>query len=236
MSTTLTVPPGYAIFSLSPFRTLYPSFHMHRRVLRVALTLSLLTPAPPLYSNNNTNTPALSPSFSYALFGYTAAALLSTVVLLTGQSIAVARFRAAAGVEYPRQWADKEEVARSPAALRFNCVQHAHQYTVERIAGVYLMTVLLGVRHPRVAAGALAAWVVGRAASVVGYASGDARRRDNLVTALTFPGVLSAFFPPPLFSFPASLHFLLLFRLLRVPLLFRALLLVRVLFPLDPPS
>ncbi|KAJ6591146.1 hypothetical protein DFH09DRAFT_1306773 [Mycena vulgaris] len=36
-------------------------------------------------------------------FGYTAAALLSTVVLLTGQSIAVARFRAAAGVERPRE-------------------------------------------------------------------------------------------------------------------------------------
>ncbi|KAJ7093957.1 hypothetical protein B0H15DRAFT_831419 [Mycena belliarum] len=106
-------------------------------------------------------------------FSYVAAALVSTVPLLVGQTFAVSSFRARAGIKYPNLYADKAEAAASPAAHKFNCMQRAHQNTIENIALIYMMTTVLGLRHPMLAASALGAWVISRTAYTVGYASGD---------------------------------------------------------------
>ncbi|KAJ7099715.1 membrane-associated proteins in eicosanoid and glutathione metabolism [Mycena epipterygia] len=128
-------------------------------------------------------------------FSYVAASLVSTVFLLTGQSITVARNRKPAGVEYPRLYAEKAEMAASPAAVKFNCVQRAHQNTLENIAQVYMMTLVLGLKHPHVAASALAGWVVSRIAYTVGYASGNPPKRNNLITQTFYiPALLTLLF------------------------------------------
>ncbi|KAJ7481670.1 hypothetical protein FB451DRAFT_1394302 [Mycena latifolia] len=126
---------------------------------------------------------------------YVAAALVSTAFLLTGQGSAVGRHRKAAGVEYPRLYADKAEMAANPAAVKFNCVQRAHQNTIENIATVYMMTGVLAMTQPVLAASALGAWVVSRIAYTVGYASGNPARRNNFVTmSFYLPAMITLLF------------------------------------------
>jgi len=119
-------------------------------------------------------------------FSYVAASLLSTVFLLTGQTIVVSKHRKAAGIEYPRLYAEKAEMAASPAAFKFNCVQRAHANTLENIPQVYLMTIVLGLKHPVVAASALGMWVLSRVFYTRGYASGIPAERNNFLTRITY--------------------------------------------------
>ncbi|KAK7044969.1 Bromodomain-containing protein [Favolaschia claudopus] len=90
---------------------------------------------------------------------YVAGSLLSTVFLLTWQTIQVSKHRKLAGIPYPRQ---KAEMDASPAAAKFDSVQRAHANTLENIPTVYLMTILVGIQAPVVAASALGAWVLSR--------------------------------------------------------------------------
>jgi len=143
-----------------------------------------------LFIVSTMSTLTVPPGFSSVI-----ASLLSTVVLLTGQGIAVSKNRRLAGIEYPRLYAEKAEMAASPAAVKFNCVQRAHQNTLENIPQVYLMTVVLGLRHPTLAASALALWVVSRVAYTLGYASGEPSKRNNVITRLTYtPSTMTLLF------------------------------------------
>ncbi|KAJ7216530.1 hypothetical protein GGX14DRAFT_605069 [Mycena pura] len=133
------------------------------------------------------STLTVPPGFSSVI-----ASLLSTVVLLAGQSIAVSRNRRSAGIEYPRLYAEKAEMTASPAAVKFNCVQRAHQNTLENIPQV---TVVLGLRHPTLAASALGVWVISRVAYTLGYASGEPSMRNNVFTRLTYyPSIMTLMF------------------------------------------
>ncbi|KAJ6588510.1 hypothetical protein B0H19DRAFT_1099757 [Mycena capillaripes] len=128
-------------------------------------------------------------------FSYVAAAMLSTVFLLTGQSITVSRHRKLANIEYPKLYADSAEMAASPAAYKFNCVQRAHQNTLENIPQVWLMTVILGVKQPVLAASGLGLWVLSRIAYTRGYASGVPAQRNNAMTTFTYmPAMLILLF------------------------------------------
>ncbi|KAJ7175001.1 hypothetical protein C8R43DRAFT_596392 [Mycena crocata] len=123
---------------------------------------------------------------------YVAAALMSTFVLLTGQTFLVGKNRGLAGIKYPRAYADKEEVAASPAAMKFNCAQRAHQNTLESLPLIYMMTGVLSVKNPVLAASGLGLWVVSRIAYTIGYTTGDPAKRNNNVTRLFYvPGLLT---------------------------------------------
>ncbi|KAJ7701798.1 membrane-associated proteins in eicosanoid and glutathione metabolism [Mycena rosella] len=125
-------------------------------------------------------------------FSYVAAALLSTVFLLGSQIVVVSTHRRRAGIAYPQLYADKAEAAASPAALKFNCAQRVHQNTLEYLPGLYVMTLILGLKQPTLAASALGMWVLGRVAYGVGYVTGDPERRNNIVTVLfATPSILT---------------------------------------------
>ncbi|CAK5278363.1 unnamed protein product [Mycena citricolor] len=125
-------------------------------------------------------------------FSWVAAALASTTILLMGQSITVSKHRAAAGIAYPQLYADKEEASKNPLAHKFNCVQRAHQNTIENIAQVYMMTLVLSLTSPRAAATGLGLWIVSRVAYTVGYASGKPENRNNIFNMGTYlPGLLT---------------------------------------------
>ncbi|KAJ7057136.1 hypothetical protein C8F01DRAFT_1153533 [Mycena amicta] len=119
-------------------------------------------------------------------FSYVAAALVSTLFLLYGQSSAVSKYRKTSGVEYPRLYAEKAEMDANPAALKFNCVQRAHQNTLENISQIYMMTVVLGLTRPKLAAAALASWTVSRVFYTIGYASGDPKKRNSVVGGIPY--------------------------------------------------
>ncbi|KAJ7507310.1 hypothetical protein B0H11DRAFT_199425 [Mycena galericulata] len=118
-------------------------------------------------------------------FSYVVAALTATPILLTWQTFVVRRNRKLSGIEYPRLYADKAEMDASPAAVKFNCAQRAHQNTLEHIAQVYMMTIVLGLKYPVVAASALGLWVVGRIAYTRGYATGIPAKRNNIIARLS---------------------------------------------------
>ncbi|KAJ6481760.1 hypothetical protein C8R45DRAFT_1002948 [Mycena sanguinolenta] len=125
---------------------------------------------------------------------YVAAALLSSVFLLTWQGIKVSGARKAANIAYPRLYAEKAEMDASPAAHKFNCVQRAHANTLENITSVYALTALTTLSSPHVAAGALGAWVVSRVLYTNGYATGVPDSRHNLLVALTYGPAMLSFF------------------------------------------
>ncbi|KAJ7757077.1 hypothetical protein B0H16DRAFT_1721542 [Mycena metata] len=117
-------------------------------------------------------------------FSYVAAALMSTVFLLAGQFVTVSKQRALAGIAYPQLYADKEQMATSPAAAKFNRAQRVHQNTLEYLPSLYVMTVLFGLKNPVLAASSLGLWILGRVAYSVGYVVGPPDNRNNIVTVI----------------------------------------------------
>ncbi|KAJ7248641.1 hypothetical protein B0H12DRAFT_1123556 [Mycena haematopus] len=125
-------------------------------------------------------------------FSYVAASLLSSVFLLTWQTMQVGGARKASGIEYPRLYAEKAEMDASPSAVKFNCVQRAHANTLENIPSIYLMTILVAMKSPVVAAAALGSWVVSRVVYTLGYSTGNPANRNGLLVRMTYtPAVLT---------------------------------------------
>ncbi|KAF7292819.1 hypothetical protein MIND_01180800 [Mycena indigotica] len=124
-------------------------------------------------------------------FSYVTASLVSTMFLLYGQSSLVSKHRKLSGIQYPRLYAEKAEMEANPAAHLFNCVQRAHQNTLENVTQMYIMTVVLGLTHPKLAASALAAWTASRVLYTMGYATGEPKKRNS---ALSMPLYGFAFF------------------------------------------
>ncbi|KAI0317603.1 hypothetical protein OF83DRAFT_124155 [Amylostereum chailletii] len=105
-------------------------------------------------------------------FGWVAASLLSTAVVLQWQSVVVAKARKSAAIEYPRLYADKAEMATSNAAVVFNCKQRAHQNTLEHMPTLLIATLIAAIRYPKLAAAACGTWSLGRILYTIGYSSG----------------------------------------------------------------
>ncbi|KAE9407322.1 hypothetical protein BT96DRAFT_1014168 [Gymnopus androsaceus JB14] len=138
---------------------------------------------------------------------YVAVALLSTVVLLYGQSMTVSKFRSAAGIKYPQAYAELKQVEGSPDALKFNCAQRAHQNTLrinayclynvrvdiplsESASNPSLRTLIAALKLPKIAAAGCAVWTVGRALYTRGYVTGEPANRSKNGGALHYLGLL----------------------------------------------
>ncbi|KAK0220399.1 hypothetical protein IW262DRAFT_1384307 [Armillaria fumosa] len=106
-------------------------------------------------------------------WAWVGAALLSTQLLLVGQTAIVGRRRGAAGIKYPQLYAEKAQEEASKEAKIFNCAQRAHQNTLENIPVMYTSTFLTAVYYPTIAAAALGIWVLGRIFYTRGYITGD---------------------------------------------------------------
>lgn len=112
-------------------------------------------------------------------YSYVIAAATSTVWLNFWQFAKVGAARKASGITYPQMYAEKAEAAASPAAAKFNCVQRAHQNTLESIPFVLLTTILSGLKFPYLTASFGGAWVIGRVLYTIGYATGDPAKRNS---------------------------------------------------------
>ncbi|KAJ7698181.1 hypothetical protein B0H14DRAFT_2549263 [Mycena olivaceomarginata] len=118
---------------------------------------------------------------------YVAASLLSTVFLLTWQTVKVSQARKLAGVEYPRLYADEKEMAANINALKFNCAQRAHQNTLEYLPLLLSATLITALKYPTLAASALGLWSFSRVGYTLGYTTGDPKKRTNALSALHYP-------------------------------------------------
>ncbi|KAM5532236.1 hypothetical protein V8D89_014075 [Ganoderma adspersum] len=127
-------------------------------------------------------------------FAYPAAAAVSTFWLLLWQTFRVGRARKAANVDYPQVYAEKAEAAANQAALKFNCVQRAHQNTLESIPMILTGTLITGLKYPVVAASLCGVWTFSKIFYTIGYSTGDPKKRllggNSLFGALGTLGLL----------------------------------------------
>ncbi|KAI5121143.1 hypothetical protein M0805_007141 [Coniferiporia weirii] len=111
-------------------------------------------------------------------YSYVLAAATSTMFLNAWQLFKVNGARKQAGIQYPQLYAEKTEAAASKQALIFNCIQRAHQNTLESTPHVLLAVLVTGLKYPLVAAGLGGTWVVGRVLYTIGYSTGDPGKRS----------------------------------------------------------
>ena len=97
------------------------------------------------------------------------------------------------GVEYPTRYAESSH----KNAKAFNCVQRAHQQTLEWLAPVMCLTASNGLVFPLAAAASCGVWTVGKLLYIQGYSSGDPKGR-HLGGAIAHLGDL------PLIAWPSS--------------------------------
>ncbi|KAJ7060472.1 hypothetical protein C8F01DRAFT_1253802 [Mycena amicta] len=119
-------------------------------------------------------------------YAYVSGVFFSVVSLLIWQTITVNNLRVKAGIQYPQLYADKEEMANSKDAMKFNCAQRAHQNTLENVTPIAICTTIVATIHPLLAAVALAGWTLSRVAYTRGYLTGIPNNRNNLATRVFF--------------------------------------------------
>ncbi|ESK88514.1 hypothetical protein Moror_3213 [Moniliophthora roreri MCA 2997] len=124
------------------------------------------------------------------------ASLLSTIVLLIGQSVVVGRHRKAAKIAYPQLYAEKAQEEASFEAKKFNCAQRAHQNTLENIHIVWLTTCITAIKYPILAASLTGLWTLSRYFYTRGYVTGDPSKRSGggRLGSVTVLGLLGSSF------------------------------------------
>jgi glutathione S-transferase len=88
-------------------------------------------------------------------------------------TIQVVQARKKYDVQYPALYAPPDH----KYAKEFNCVQRAHQNTLESWASVQVLTIVNGIVFPVTSAICNGIWVVGRFIYIQGYGTGDPDKR-----------------------------------------------------------
>ncbi|KAI0756369.1 Alpha/Beta hydrolase protein [Daedaleopsis nitida] len=106
-------------------------------------------------------------------FAYPVTAAVSTFYLLFWQAMKVSYVRHQAKITYPQLYAERAEAEASLAARVFNCMQRAHQNTLEQIPVILSGTLIGGMTYPIAAAALCGTWVFTRVLYTIGYSTGD---------------------------------------------------------------
>jgi glutathione S-transferase len=104
-------------------------------------------------------------------YAYVLGVATSTSLVNLYLSANVALSRKPAGISYPTMYATEEQVAKNPAAYKFNCAQRAHGNFLENQSSFLIGLLVAGLRWPVVAAGLGAGYVVFRILYGIGYVS-----------------------------------------------------------------
>ncbi|KAJ3270713.1 Microsomal glutathione S-transferase 3 [Terramyces sp. JEL0728] len=111
--------------------------------------------------------------------GYVMLTLVATEFTLMHLGIKVSKARKLAGVPYPLMYAAKEEAEQDSKKHVFNCVQRAHQNTLELVPGFLIFLVLSGIEYPLVSSVSGVVYLAGRIAFAGGYSTGDPKKRSQ---------------------------------------------------------
>ncbi|KAI8854934.1 hypothetical protein BC829DRAFT_378847 [Chytridium lagenaria] len=123
-------------------------------------------------------------------YGYVIGVAASSVLFVTSLGFKVGSARRKAQVPYPSSEEDR-------AKHIFNCVQRAHQNTLEGYPAFLALLFAGGVEHPVIAASAGVVFLAGRYFYAKGYSSGDVKKRAQgnfgLLGLLTLLGLTGKF-------------------------------------------
>eukprot|EP01092_Planopodium_desertum_P001525 TRINITY_DN122549_c0_g1_i2.p1 TRINITY_DN122549_c0_g1~~TRINITY_DN122549_c0_g1_i2.p1 ORF type:complete len:115 (-),score=28.05 TRINITY_DN122549_c0_g1_i2:56-400(-) len=87
-------------------------------------------------------------------------------------------------VDYPLMYSTES----TKEATSFNCVQRGHQNALESMPLVVELALVGGLKHPLLAAAAVAIWCAGRVGYMIGYSTGDPSKRYSRVGFLHIVG------------------------------------------------
>ncbi|KAF5368827.1 hypothetical protein D9758_003033 [Tetrapyrgos nigripes] len=75
-------------------------------------------------------------------------------------------------------YAEADEAEKSFEKMKFNCIQRAHQNTLETLPMIYLTTIISAFKYPIFAASACGLWTVARLFYTWTYGSGHPAKRS----------------------------------------------------------
>jgi len=104
-----------------------------------------------------------------AEYGYCVLVAVGSAFVLTWKAVQVGRARKKFNIPYPTMY--------SPDNNLFNCIQRAHQNTLENYPQFLFLLLVGGLEWPLVCAGAGAVYMASRIAYAQGYYTGDPKKR-----------------------------------------------------------
>lgn len=102
-------------------------------------------------------------------YGYVLLTATGSCFVNMWMAINVGRARKQYKVEYPKMYSEDNNT--------FNCIQRAHQNTLESYPQFLLLLLLGGFQYPKISAGAGVVYLLGRIAYASGYYTGDPKKR-----------------------------------------------------------
>jgi len=104
-------------------------------------------------------------------YGYVVFVADDSIFVNTWMAFKVGQARKKFNIKYPLMY--------SPDNNEFNCIQRAHQQTLEMFPQFMTLLLIGGLQHPRLAAGAGLLFLAGRVAFAKGYYTGDPDKRKQ---------------------------------------------------------
>jgi glutathione S-transferase len=149
-----------------------------RPIKRIAITPVTTAAAVPISSLIQIN-----PSYGYVLVSVALTGLANVWMALK-----VVSARKEFNIAYPAMYAE----GNSESANKFNCVQRGHQNSLETLPMLLALECTLGMQHPITAAIFGAVWTVARVLYMLGYSTGDPKKRGfgGIMSSLTLLGLI----------------------------------------------
>ncbi|KAH3857527.1 microsomal glutathione S-transferase 3-like [Dreissena polymorpha] len=103
-------------------------------------------------------------------FGYVLLTGVGSLFVNMWMAINVGKARKQYEVKYPQLY-------HSEPMHKFNCIQRAHQNSLENQSGFLLLLFTSGLQYPKISAAAGAVYLAGRIVYALGYYTGDPEKR-----------------------------------------------------------
>ncbi|KAK5127998.1 hypothetical protein LTR85_005115 [Meristemomyces frigidus] len=124
-------------------------------------------------------------------YGYVIIATAGTFFLSLWHGARVGSFRKAAGITYPKAFADSGDLSsaepeKKKAMYLFNCAQRAHSNYLEHLSSVSVALLVAGIEYPIASSIMGAGWLVCRTLYAVGYTRADKTKGEGRLMGLPF--------------------------------------------------